>query len=176
MGCPWSRPRVSKVIYFMMWLTYFHHRYLRAGGVPTRHTHKWDGLHTRHLLESTHTNTQKQKQPHSVARHEIHLGTRSAGEKVDDTEEVTVSLFIRLRRRGSGGEGDWETVVLVTAQMAGASSREGMGLHGGDGAPGRRGLKGRKSPGRACGRGPCVRKGWGTSSVRCACHRCRRAQ
>ena len=24
--------------------------YLRAGGVPTRHTHKWDGLHTRHLL------------------------------------------------------------------------------------------------------------------------------
>ena len=31
--------------------------YLRAGGVPTRHTHKWDGLHTRHLLESTHTNT-----------------------------------------------------------------------------------------------------------------------
>ena len=33
--------------------------YLRAGGVPTRHTHKWDGLHTRHLLESTHTNTHK---------------------------------------------------------------------------------------------------------------------
>ena len=30
--------------------------YLRAGGVPTRHTHKLDGLHTRHLLESTHTN------------------------------------------------------------------------------------------------------------------------
>ena len=27
--------------------------YLRAGGVPTRHTHEWDGLHTRHLLEST---------------------------------------------------------------------------------------------------------------------------
>ena len=27
---------------------------LRAEGVPTRHTHKWDGLHTRHLLESTH--------------------------------------------------------------------------------------------------------------------------
>ena len=24
------------------------------GGVPTRHTHKWDGLHTRHLLESTY--------------------------------------------------------------------------------------------------------------------------
>ena len=34
--------------------------YLRAGGVPTRHTHNWDGLHTRHLLESTHTNTHKQ--------------------------------------------------------------------------------------------------------------------
>ena len=33
--------------------------YLRAGGVPTRHTHKSDGLHTRHLLESTHTNTHK---------------------------------------------------------------------------------------------------------------------
>jgi hypothetical protein len=29
--------------------------YFIAGGVPTRHTHKWDGLHTRHLLESTHT-------------------------------------------------------------------------------------------------------------------------
>ena len=25
--------------------------YLRAGGVPTRHTRKWDGLHTRRLLE-----------------------------------------------------------------------------------------------------------------------------
>ena len=33
-----------------------------AGGVPTRHTHKWDGLNTRHLLESTHTNTHKHKQ------------------------------------------------------------------------------------------------------------------
>ena len=60
--------------------------------------------------------------------------------------------------------------------MAGAGSREGMGLHGGDGTPGRRGLKGRRSPGRACGRGACVRKGWGTSSVRCACQRCRCAQ
>ena len=67
-------------------------------------------------------------------KHEIHLGTGKPGEKVDDTEEVTLSLFKRLRRRGSGGEGDWETVVLVTAQMAGASSREGMGLHGGDGS------------------------------------------
>ena len=28
-----------------------------AGGVPTRHTHTMDGLHTRHLLESTHANT-----------------------------------------------------------------------------------------------------------------------
>ena len=33
--------------------------YLRSGGVPTRHTHRSDGLHTRHLLESTHTNTNK---------------------------------------------------------------------------------------------------------------------
>ena len=40
----------------------------RLGGVPTRHTHKWDGLHTRHLLESTHTNTHKHKQTHSAAR------------------------------------------------------------------------------------------------------------
>jgi hypothetical protein len=31
-------------------------------------THKWDGLHTRHLLESTHTNTHKQKQTHNLAR------------------------------------------------------------------------------------------------------------
>ena len=37
-----------------------------AGGVPTRHTHKWDGLNTRHLLESTHTNTHKHKQTHSA--------------------------------------------------------------------------------------------------------------
>ena len=42
--------------------------YSRAGGVPTRHTHKWDDLHTRHLLESTHTNTHKHKQTHSAAR------------------------------------------------------------------------------------------------------------
>ena len=30
--------------------------------MPTRHTHKWDGLHRRHLLESTHTHTNKQTQ------------------------------------------------------------------------------------------------------------------
>ena len=42
--------------------------FLRAGGVPTRHPPKWDGLHTRHLLESTHTNTHKHKQTHSAAR------------------------------------------------------------------------------------------------------------
>merc|ERR1712194_272895 len=42
--------------------------YLRAGGVPTRHTHKWDGLHTRHLLESTHTNTHKHT-PQSTLYH-----------------------------------------------------------------------------------------------------------
>ena len=29
----------------------FVYMYLRAGGVPTRHKHKWDGLHTRHLLD-----------------------------------------------------------------------------------------------------------------------------
>ena len=33
--------------------------YLRAGGVPTRHTHRSDGLHTRYPLERTHTNTHK---------------------------------------------------------------------------------------------------------------------
>ena len=27
------------------------HVYSRAGGVPTRHAHRWNGLHTRHLLE-----------------------------------------------------------------------------------------------------------------------------
>ena len=31
--------------------------YINAPEVPTRHTHKWDGLNTRHLLESTHTQT-----------------------------------------------------------------------------------------------------------------------
>jgi len=79
---------------------------------------------------------------HSLKKHEIHLATRNAGEYADDKEEVTVSLVIRLRRNGSGGEGDWE---IVTAQMAGASSREGMGLQGGDGAPGRRGTPGASS-------------------------------
>jgi len=34
-------------------------KWTRRRGVPTRHTHKWDGLHTRHLLQSTHTNTHK---------------------------------------------------------------------------------------------------------------------
>ena len=70
---------------------------------------------------------------HSLEKHEIQLATRKAGEKADDKEEVVQRLFLRLRRRGSGGEGDWEMViVLVTAQMAGAGSREGMGLHGGN--------------------------------------------
>ena len=42
--------------------------YLRSGGVPTRHTHRWDGLHTRHLLESTHTNTNKRTaRPDSIS-------------------------------------------------------------------------------------------------------------
>jgi hypothetical protein len=46
---------------------------LTAGGVPTRHkqsvfTHEFDGLHTRHLLESTDTNTHKHKQTRNVAR------------------------------------------------------------------------------------------------------------
>ena len=36
-----------------------------GSGVPTRYTHKWDGLHTRHLLESTHTNTHKHTQTHT---------------------------------------------------------------------------------------------------------------
>ena len=36
--------------------------------MPTRHTHKWDGLDTRHLLKSIHTNTHKHKQTHSAAR------------------------------------------------------------------------------------------------------------
>ena len=41
--------------------------YAPEGGVPTRHTHtQSDGLHTRHLLESTHTNTHKHKQTHSA--------------------------------------------------------------------------------------------------------------
>ena len=79
---------------------------------------------------------------HSLKKHEIHLGTHKAGEYAGDKEEVTVSHVIRLRRNGSGGEGDWE---MVTAQMAGASSREGMGLQGGDGAPGRRGTPGASS-------------------------------
>jgi len=37
----------------------------RRGAHTRRHTHKWDGLHTRHLLASTHTNTHKHKQTHS---------------------------------------------------------------------------------------------------------------
>ena len=36
-----------------------------GSGVPTRYTHKWDGLHTRHLFESTHTNTHKHTQTHT---------------------------------------------------------------------------------------------------------------
>ena len=44
---------------------------LRGGGVPTRDKRKWDGLHTRHLLESTHINTHKHTQTHSAARHVI---------------------------------------------------------------------------------------------------------
>ena len=40
-------------------------KYERAGGVPTRHTHKSDGLHTKHPLERTDTNRHKHKQTHS---------------------------------------------------------------------------------------------------------------
>ena len=75
---------------------------------------------------------------HSLKKHEIQLATRKAGEYADDKEEVTVSLVIRLRRNGSGGEGDWE---MVTAQMTAASSG-GEELQGGDGAPERRGASG----------------------------------
>ena len=48
-------PKVGSLSPYLLWP----YLYLRAGGVPTRHTHTWDGLHTRHLLESTHTNTHK---------------------------------------------------------------------------------------------------------------------
>jgi hypothetical protein len=34
--------------------------------VPTRHTHKWDGLNTRHLLESTHTQTHTHTNNHTT--------------------------------------------------------------------------------------------------------------
>jgi hypothetical protein len=44
--------------------------------VPTRHTHKWDGLHTRHLLvvhtqthTQTQTNTQRGPTKHGVRAH-----------------------------------------------------------------------------------------------------------
>ena len=67
--------------------------------------------------------------------HEIQLATHKAGEYANDKEEVTGFLFIRLRRNGSGGEGHWEMVVLVTAHMAGAGSR-GEGLQGGVGRQG----------------------------------------
>ena len=49
-------------------ITHGYYILTRRRGVPTRHTHKWDGLHTRHLLESTHTNTHKHKQAHNAAR------------------------------------------------------------------------------------------------------------
>jgi hypothetical protein len=35
----------------------YYYRYYHCMIYSTRHTHKWDGLHARHLLESTHTNT-----------------------------------------------------------------------------------------------------------------------
>ena len=48
----------------------------RLEGVPTRHTHKWDGLHTRHLLvvhtqthTQTQTNTQRGPTKHGVRAH-----------------------------------------------------------------------------------------------------------
>ena len=51
----------------------------RGGCRHARHTHtdKWDGLHTRHLLESTHTNTHRHKQTHNVARQST-VGTHAA--------------------------------------------------------------------------------------------------
>ena len=45
----------------------YYYVYLRAGGVPTRHTHE-GGLHTRYLLESTHTNTHKHTQTQTNAQ------------------------------------------------------------------------------------------------------------
>ena len=48
--------------------------FIRAGGVPTRHTHKWDGLHTRHLLESTHTKSQTHTNTH---KHTVHVIPRA---------------------------------------------------------------------------------------------------
>ena len=71
----------------------YYYVYLRAGGVPTRHTHE-GGLHTRYLLESTHTNTHKHTQTQTNAQRgptkygagsrllyvgRLHNGTRGQG-------------------------------------------------------------------------------------------------
>jgi len=59
----------------------------RRRGVPTRHTHKWDGLHTRHLLERVHTQTHTSTNKHTTrpdkvrcdsSRHHAHTHLRCA--------------------------------------------------------------------------------------------------
>ena len=52
--------------------------YINAPEVPTRHTHKWDGLNTRHLLESTHTQTHTHTNKHT-SRPDDHADSRRGG-------------------------------------------------------------------------------------------------
>ena len=66
-GPPDVACRVAKLSKYCKWDEVRVYINAPEGWLPTRHTHKWDGLHTRHLLESTehtqtHTNTHKHTQ------------------------------------------------------------------------------------------------------------------
>ena len=64
---PWYMGSAILVVSVVLWEPYSEYQNICINApagpgaqlrVPRRHTHTWDGLHTRHLLESTHTNTQ----------------------------------------------------------------------------------------------------------------------
>eukprot|EP00964_Phaeocystis_antarctica_P047848 scaffold27698_cov78-Phaeocystis_antarctica.AAC.1 len=99
------RPRMSPAPWKLPHLLYHDDMlYLltRRGGVPTRHTHKWDGLPTRHLRERTHTNTNKHTETH---RNTQRGPTKSrAGSRVFDAlVYVDVSLPKQVGRRTLAG-------------------------------------------------------------------------
>ena len=75
--------------------------------MPTRHTHKWDGLHTRHLLESTHTNTHKHTNKHTV--HASYHGLRRSRPGPVIAEVATAVRVTQFNNRGPAatpGAGD----------------------------------------------------------------------
>ena len=103
-GAPPLTPPGSNPVWLLVCSTIYTYMCINApeGCRHARHTHKWDGLHTRHLLESTHTNTHKHKQTHNVARQSmVHEGTEGRRRPVGSGAEADGLTGKREVKRGA---------------------------------------------------------------------------